>query len=254
MSELQEIIKIARKAGDEILRIYHDPRYSGQVEHKEDNSPLTLADKAAHEVIMEELIKTFPGIPVISEEGKDMPYSVRSEYSEFWLVDPLDGTKEFIRRNGEFTVNIALIRDRYPVAGVVYIPVEDTSFYGEGDVAYKVAGGKQSPISVGRNNDDRTAVRSRSHASEEEGQVLEKYRVANTISRGSALKFCTVADGTADLYYRHGPTMEWDTAAGQAVIEAAGGQVFIGNDARERFIYNKEDLLNPGFLCLGFDV
>ena len=252
MIAVSEIINIAREAGKAILDVYHDPELSAQVDLKDDNSPLTLADKASHKVIAQRLAEKFPDIPVISEEGANIPYAERNEFEIFWLVDPLDGTKEFIHRNGDFTVNIALIENNYPVAGVVYVPVTDEVYYGEGDKAVKIRGEDESEINVSGRSGERTAVRSRSHASPEEEEVLNRYSVSNTISRGSALKFCVVAEGAADLYYRHGPTMEWDTAAGQAVLEAAGGFLYVGNKPGERFSYNKESLLNPGFLALGF--
>ena len=189
---------------------------------------------------------------ILSEEMKHADYSTRKDWDEFWLIDPLDGTKEFINRNGEFTVNIALIKNKKPIAGVVYVPVTDTVYYGDAENAYKIVNGVYSELKVGDRRYDRIAVRSKSHASIEEEAVLNHYATTKNISVGSSLKFCMVAEGRADVYYRHGPTMEWDTAAGQAVVEAAGGKVYIGANEEEEFKYNKESLLNSGFLCLGF--
>lgn len=248
------IQEIAKAGGNAILEVYYDEALSREIESKSDNSPLTLADKASNQVIVAGLKKYFPEIPILSEEGRAIDYEERKRWNRFWLVDPLDGTKEFIKRNGEFTVNIALIENGFPVLGVIYAPVTDVLYIGDGikNVCYKISGENEKiNLKVNKNQHHRTAVGSRSHASQEEAQLLEKYDVITTISIGSSLKFCMVAEGKADMYYRHGPTMEWDTAAGQAIVEAAGGSVqnmATGN----RFSYNKEDLLNGSFLVLGF--
>lgn len=247
----KELLRITREAGHEIMKIYTDVAVARHVEYKSDDSPLTLADKASHELIMSSLSKLYPDIPIISEEGAKMPYEERKEFEYFWLVDPLDGTKEFINRNGEFTVNIALIEKGHPVAGFIYAPVLDTFWVGNRDIAYKVHRQERSEIHVNRRTSDRVAVRSKSHASPEEDEILEKYDVKDSISVGSSLKFCMVAEGKADVYYRFGPTMEWDTAAGQAIVQAAGGRV-LKNTGPEVFSYNKKELLNGSFLCLGF--
>jgi 3'(2'), 5'-bisphosphate nucleotidase len=186
----------------------------------------------------------------LSEEEKEAPYSERQSWTIFWCVDPLDGTKEFIKRNGQFTVNIALIVDGYPVLGVVYAPVLDIYFCADANGAFKIEKGNRSTLQVNHKTENRIAVGSASHAAPEEAELLSKYKVTETISVGSSLKFCMVADGKADIYYRHGPTMEWDTAAGQAVLEGAGGTVF--DLEGKRFLYNKEVLRNASFLCLGF--
>ncbi len=251
--QLAKIVSIAKLAGKAILNIYHHSEFSQVVDFKSDNSPLTLADKAAHDVIVEHLDKVYPDIPIISEEGAEIPYEERKEYQQFWLVDPLDGTKEFIKRNGEFTVNIALIENGAPVLGVVYLPVVDVTYYGQNESGAFLTEGASEPrqIKINYKDTNRIAVRSKSHPSPEEEIVLDQYQVVESISRGSSLKFCMVAEGKADIYYRHGPTMEWDTAAGQAVVEAAGGKVFAGTGP-ELFTYNKSSLLNSSFLCLGF--
>lgn len=256
MSKYQEqldvaaLVELTRAAGDEILRIYNDPVYATQVDYKSDNSPLTLADKASHEVIDTGLRSIYPEVPIISEEGAQLDYDARKDFYYFWLVDPLDGTKEFINRNGEFTVNIALIESGYPIAGIIYAPVLETFYISVNGVAYKIYKGEQSVLRVAGSNNG-VAVRSKSHASTEEEEIFAKYKISDSISVGSSLKFCMVADNKASLYYRYGPTMEWDTAAGQAVLEGAGGTVSI-EAGSERFKYNKESLLNSGFLCKGF--
>lgn len=251
--EVAKLVSIAKLAGKAILNIYNDADFSQVVDFKGDNSPLTLADQEAHNVIERELANLYPEIPIISEEGKDIPYDQRKSYNQFFLVDPLDGTKEFIKRNGEFTVNIALIDGNTPVLGVVHVPVKDITYYGgKEEGAFIVEqDGSPRPIQVNNKEGERIAVRSKSHPSPEEEVVLNEYQVVESISRGSSLKFCMVAEGKADIYYRHGPTMEWDTAAGQAVVEAANGKVMVGTGP-EPFTYNKPSLLNSSFLCLGF--
>ncbi|MEM6523618.1 MAG: 3'(2'),5'-bisphosphate nucleotidase CysQ [Bacteroidota bacterium] len=246
----EELVEIAKEAGQRILTIYNDNSYQKSIDYKLDNSPLTLADKASHAVIVKGLTTKYPEIPIISEEGDQVDYSIRKNYDLFWLIDPLDGTKEFINRNGEFTVNIALISDNYPILGLIYAPVLDVFYIGAKGKAHKIDRGKKTVLEVtGINNG--VAVRSKSHASSEEEETLNKYNIVDSISVGSSLKFCMVADNKASLYYRYGPTMEWDTAAGQAVLEAAGGSVTI-ETSQNRFTYNKTSLLNTGFLCKGF--
>lgn len=250
-----ELLKeIAVEAGNEILKIYHDDVLSKEIENKSDNSPLTLADKASNKVIVSSLRKGFPEIPILSEEEKHVEYVERSNWNRFWLVDPLDGTKEFIKKNGEFTVNIALIENGYPVLGIIYAPVLDTLYVGivSEKIAYKIdKTGAKNDLKVNLKSEKRIAVGSRSHSSQEEADLLKTYDVVDTISVGSSLKFCMVAEGKADIYYRHGPTMEWDTGAGQAIVEASGGTV-TNMQTQKRFIYNKENLLNGGFLAKGF--
>jgi len=247
---LEKINAIAVEAGKKIMEIYAMADFSTITDFKADNSPLTLADKEANKIIEEGLKKLTPHIPVISEEGKDIPYEERKDWKEFWLVDPLDGTKEFIKRNGEFTVNIALIRDGAPVMGTIYVPASETLYFGDKiKGAYKTANGKTEKITVKTSRDKIIAVGSRSHASLEEQQILRNYNVTDTITSGSSLKFCLLAEGSADVYYRHGPTMEWDTAAGQAILEAAGGRMLKPN--LHVFTYNKTTLLNEGFVALG---
>ncbi len=245
----QELIALALKAGEKIMDIYLNEDFHASIDFKSDSSPLTKADKAAHHIINDRLKALWPDIPVLSEEGKGVEYAERKDWKRFWLVDPLDGTKEFIKRNGQFTVNIALIDQGYPVLGIVYVPVQKTVYWGDAQGASKIVEGKEEAIRVKTQTEKRTAVGSRSHSAQEETDVMTKYNIEDTIAVGSSLKFCLVAEGVADLYYRHGPTMEWDTAAGQALVEAAGGAVLLPDG--ERFKYNKENLLNTSFYCLG---
>ena len=249
---IQDIIKLSIAAGEEILKVYNDPSQSGHVDYKSDDSPLTKADTAANNVIIKGLESLDSNFPILSEEEKHQAYDIRKNWHTFWLVDPLDGTKEFINRNGEFTVNIALIKDKNPVLAVIYVPVKDIVYWSDETGAYKIENGIQSELHVNNSTSERIAVRSKSHASEEEEEVLGRYNVVDSISVGSSLKFCMVAEGKADIYYRHGPTMEWDTGAGQAILQGAGGTVYAGSTKDKLFMYNKENLLNGSFLCLGF--
>lgn len=239
---------IARKAGEAIMAIYGEDDFA--VEMKDDKSPLTAADKASHEVIIAGLQKHWPYIPILSEEGADISYEVRRKWQRFWLVDPLDGTKEFIKRNGEFTVNIALIEGQSPFAGVVYVPVQDKLYWGiAGKGAWMQEGASEPKSLKVRKPDSKkglTVVKSRSHPSPELEEYLKTIKVAEALSVGSSLKLCVVAEGKADLYPRLGPTMEWDTAAGQAVVEAAGGEVV--NLENNPITYNKQNLLNECFI------
>ncbi len=247
---IEKIIAIAKEAGAKILDIYENEDFSKTVDFKADDSPLTIADKASHEIIDKALSELFPEIPVMSEEGRSISYNERKDWKQFWCVDPLDGTKEFIKKNGQFTVNIALIEDGYPTLGVIYTPVTGEIFYSFEGKSFLEVNGDTKELHVNNKDENRIAVRSASHASSEEDDLLGKYNVTDAISVGSSLKFCMVASGKADIYYRHGPTMEWDTAAGQAVLEGAGGKV--QRLSEERFYYNKEELRNESFLCLGF--
>ena len=244
------VCDIARDAGSAIMEIY-----AGEfnVELKGDSSPLTCADRAAHRVIADGLTAATPAIPILSEEGGDIPFQERAGWSRFWLVDPLDGTKEFIKRNGEFTVNIALVEDGRVIAGVVYVPAQDTLYLGslEAGCWKSAAGGEVVPIKVRKADHDAglTVVMSRSHPSTELEKYLREIKVAEVMPVGSSLKLCVVAEGKADLYPRLGPTMEWDTAAGHAIVEAAGGTVLTEDGTPLR--YNKESLLNPYFIVRG---
>lgn len=250
--DLEQLIVIAKQAGQQIMNIYES---AFTVESKEDKSPLTEADKASHQVIVRGLQQLDPAIPIMSEEGSHTAYEIRKDWRTFWLVDPLDGTKEFIKRNGEFTVNIALIHDSYTVLGIIYVPVTGITYVGTPDGAYLIDQDDQRRdihVSAPRGQAI-TIVESRSHPSPELEQfmhhVQQSYTRFERIEKGSSLKLCAIADGTAQLYPRLGPTMEWDIAAGQAIIEAAGGQVV--DMQGQRFAYNKENLLNGHFIALG---
>lgn len=256
---LKTAIRAALEAGKAILEVYHSEEFD--VEIKGDNSPLTKADKASHNVIMSFLTNT--KIPVLSEEGKTIPYELRKDWKKLWIVDPIDGTKEFIKRNGEFTVNIALIKNQNPHIGVIFVPVTgELYFSSKGIGTYKVTVDlelfdvdvlfeKASKIPFDRDNKTFTIVASRSHMSQETEeyvqQMKEKHREVNLISKGSSLKLCLVAEGQADCYPRFAPTMEWDTAAGQAICEFSGFRV-IDLKTKKNLIYNKEELLNNWFV------
>ncbi len=247
---LDEVIKAVALAGEKILSVYDSDDFG--VEHKEDDSPLTRADQLAHDVLVEHLEALGVG-PVLSEEDADIPWETRQQWSQYWLVDPLDGTKEFIKRNGEFTVNVALVRDHEPVLGVVYAPVMKLWFYGEkGQGAYKRVGDGEAvairPSPVPGEGATWRVVGSRSHTSEDFEAFMAALDNAELVSMGSSLKLCMVAEGSADLYPRLIPTCEWDTAAAQAVVEAAGGLV-LNWETREPLRYNTKDtLLNPYFV------
>jgi len=254
-------IKSALIAGRKILEIYNNPNSDFEIERKSDNSPLTIADKISHKVIVENLTEI--GLPILSEEGKSIAYETRKKWKQFWLVDPIDGTKEFINKNGEFTINIALIEDGRPIFGVIYVPVLGVLYWGiVGEGAYKVKIFKipksldelykvAIKLPITKQRDTYKVVASRSFMNEDTKNFIEKLRKNNPnlelVSRGSSLKICMVAEGEADIYPRFGPTMEWDTAAGQAIANAAGMQVTL-IDQKTELIYNKENLLNPYFI------
>lgn len=240
----------AERGSAEILSVYNTADFN--VEAKADNSPLTLADKRAHHAIAEVLNRS--ALPVLSEEGKSIPFSERKSWSRFWMVDPLDGTKEFIKRNGEFTVNIALIENGVSVLGVVGVPVTgDVYFAAAGEGAFKKADGVEKKLPM-RNPIDLNAaglrvVASRSHLTAETQAFVDKLKAPTLVSKGSSLKFLMLADGQADVYPRYAPTMEWDTAAAHAVVNQCGIKV-LQYGSEQELQYNKENLLNPYFLCL----
>lgn len=276
-------IQAAIEAGAAILDVYRSAEF--EVEEKVDKSPLTLADRRSHEIIANYLASF--NIPILSEEGRDIPYPERNKWDSYWLIDPLDGTKEFIKKNGEFTVNIAMIHQNKPVAGVIYVPDRDTLYFASTEIGSYKAGSRQilglfdgqkenatqsgvmSDIDSGQRiqhlielstrlpikpsaNRPYTVAGSRSHATPELEAFVDEKRQAHGqvefISAGSSLKLCLVAEGRADIYPRTGPTMEWDTAAGQAVVECSGGKVY-KYDMEEPLDYNKENLLNPWFIA-----
>ena len=247
---LANVVKLAQRAGDAILSVYSE---QFEVTHKNDQSPLTVADLRSHEIISQGLRALTPDLPVLSEEASDISFEQRQTWTRYWLVDPLDGTKEFVSRNGEFTVNIALIDDHVPVLGVVHVPVTSTTYTGAKGIgaSKQVDGQKPEPLNVrSPAADPLRIVGSRSHRGDSLDQYLPKLGPYELVAVGSSLKFCFVAEGSADFYPRFGPTSEWDTAAAQAVVEAAGGAVIKTNG--ERLRYNtKADLLNPHFLVYG---
>lgn len=256
-------IRAALDAGKAILDVYNDPDSDFGIERKADNSPLTKADKAAHRLITNVLSVT--PFPVMSEEGSEIPFSERSEWETMWIVDPLDGTKEFIKRNGEFTVNIALVVKGEPVLGVIYVPVNKELYFGTTSVgAYKFTGidsssqpsieelrDKAVRLPISSAHQGVVVVASRSHQTEETTRFIDDIRKqgkpVTLISSGSSLKICLVAEGTADIYPRFAPTMEWDTAAGHAIAKSSGCDIY-HIDGKTPLRYNKEDLHNPWFI------
>jgi len=276
-------IQAAINAGAAILDVYRSAEF--EVEEKVDKSPLTLADRRSHEIIANYLAPF--DIPILSEEGRDIPYQERNKWESYWLIDPLDGTKEFIKKNGEFTVNIAMIHQNKPIAGVIYVPDRDMLYFASTEIGSYKAGSRQilgildgqkeiaTQSGVASDIDSvqkiqhlielstrlpikpsakrpYTVAGSRSHATPELEAFVDEKRQAHGqvdfISAGSSLKLCLVAEGRADIYPRTGPTMEWDTAAGQAVVECSGGKVY-KYDIEEPLDYNKENLLNPWFIA-----
>ncbi|SHF58591.1 3'(2'),5'-bisphosphate nucleotidase [Fodinibius roseus] len=244
---LKEIIATAKQAGEAILDYYED---DVEVMHKDDDSPLTKADLAAHHIIVDALKKIDPDTPVISEESGIPDYDDRREWTAFWIVDPLDGTKEFIKKNGEFTVNIALIENGKPVLGVVYVPDKKITYYATREKGAFKQVGDEKPQRIyseaSSTESSLTAVQSRSHGSDSLiNQLQDKgLQVTETIPAGSSIKFCLVAEGAADIYPRMGPTMEWDVAAGDCVYR------YSARDGAHPspLTYNKPDLKNSGFL------
>lgn len=247
---LPAVLDAVAAASTAILEVYAG---SHGVEYKADDSPITRADRAAHDILAERLAQLSPAIPLLSEESDAAhAHAVRGAWPQLWLVDPLDGTKEFIGRNGEFTVNVALVRDHRPVLGVVAAPVLGITYYAaEGLGAFRAEGRHAPvPIAVRKAADPLVVVGSRSHRGDSLDDVLARLGPHELRPMGSALKFCLVAEGAADFYPRLGPTSEWDTAAAQAVLEIAGGAVTTldGNPLR----YNQRDtLLNPSFIAYG---
>ncbi len=262
-------VRAAIRAGEAIMDVYNDPAQDWQVERKADNSPLTLADRRAHAVIAPALAET--NIPLLSEEGSHAPYAERKDWQQLWIVDPLDGTKEFIKRNGEFTVNIALVENGTPVLGVIFVPVSRRLYYGVVGEGAFVCENVPADFSDGtplaalkwqtlpQPKDGRTqmvVVASRSHLSAETEAFIENLRSrfgeVDLRSAGSSLKICLVAEGAADIYPRLAPTMEWDTAAGHAIVLAAGGEM-TDAESGTPVRYNKENLLNPFFIVRAAD-
>ncbi len=261
-NKLHIAIKASIKAGIEIMKVYEKDDFN--IEIKDDNSPLTQADKNANDVINSFLTPT--KIPIISEENKQTDFSERQNWDLCWIVDPVDGTKEFIKRNGEFTVNIALVKKGMPILGVIYVPVSKTLYFGDvvnqkgfkavldnHDTSVEVVLEKAVALKPKTTSSNRIqVVGSRSHMSQATLDYVDdlksKEKEVEIVSKGSSLKFCLVAEGNADLYPRFAPTMEWDTAAGQAICNAVGIEV-ISEVTKNPLLYNKENLLNPWFIC-----
>lgn len=259
-NELKTAIEASLKAGKAIMQVY-DTAFD--VELKDDKSPLTEADKRANDIINSFLTPT--ETPIISEENKQTDYAVRKTWKACWIVDPVDGTKEFIKRNGEFTVNIALVNNRKPTLGVIYVPAVKTLYFANvkekkafkahlesHDITVETIIALAKPLQPKNGNSDKVeVVGSRSHMSQETlsfiEQIKEKGKSVEIVSKGSSLKFCLVAEGKADIYPRYAPTMEWDTAAGQAMCNAVGIDV-LSHETNEPLLYNKENLLNPWFV------
>lgn len=250
--DIQDVVKIAHQAGHAIMEVYAK---DFDVEFKEDQSPLTEADKAAHLIIEQGLRelddKNSTNIPVLSEEGKGIAYSEREDWEFFWLVDPVDGTKEFVKKNGEFTVNIALIHKDTPVLGVVYAPALNETYWAkQGEGAFK--DGKALPLKTAAQRETFNVVASRSHMSDETKafiEAIETDKPKELVSIGSSLKICLVAEGQADIYPRLGPTMEWDTGAAHAIVNEAGFSLQkYDAGSYSKHSYNKENLLNSWFI------
>jgi len=249
---MQEVVALARRAGEAILTIYHSDDFN--IEKKDDASPLTAADLASHHTLVAGLTALTPDIPIHSEESEGITWEMRRQWRRYWLVDPLDGTKEFIKRNGEFTVNVALMEDGEPVMGVVYVPVTGVCYYGGKNLgAFRVDQHGEKKIQARDISSPVVMVASRSHGTEKlaalESLIESHLGDVELASMGSSLKLCLVAEGKADIYPRLAPTSEWDTAAADAVVRAAGGNV-----VQTSFVplgYGKPDILNPWFLVLG---
>ena len=247
LNSLLDQAKIAASmASEEILKVYQSDNF--EIKAKNDQSPLTRADHAAHQVIASILEKT--DIPILSEEGPLIPYSRRKKWGTFWMIDPLDGTKEFIKKNGEFTVNIALIHHHQPIVGVVQTPATNDMYYAIKESGAQKNGKNIQCASFDLHQSGIKVVASRSHLNPETQVFLDTLINPKIISKGSSLKLMIVAEGEAHLYPRFAPTMEWDTAAAQIIVEEAGGKVFIQN-SKTRVHYNKKNLLNPYFLVQG---
>lgn len=252
---LGEVTDVLRKAGDAIMDVYAN---EFAVTIKADKSPVTEADTRSSEIVTEGLMTLFPNVPMLSEENQTTGYNTRRNWETYWLLDPLDGTKEFIKRNGEFCVNLALMHRNEPVAGFIYIPVERTSYHaiGIGEVVKTESDNSTKSFASRSFHKSQTLIiaSSRSHGNAKEIEAIKKIKSAgynvDYTNSGSAIKFCLIAEGKAHLYFRYGPTSEWDTAAGHALLRAIGGDV-LGIESRAPLAYNKEQLLNPAFAAVG---
>lgn len=249
MQYLPAIIDIAEQAGKAIMSVYQQDNAAFNITDKADDSPLTAADLAAHQLIVKALTALTPKLPVLSEEAADISWDIRQRWQRYWLVDPLDGTKEFIKRNGEFTVNIALIDNGEPVLGVIHAPVLSKTYYAAKDEgAFLKQHSHVTPIKVNTKSTTLAVkvVGSRSHPSPDLADYLQQFAQHEMVPVGSSLKFCLVADGSADVYPRFGPTMQWDTGAGHIIALEAGARVSF--DGISDKVYQRENLRNPNFI------
>ena len=250
---IEPLLEISREAAAAILKVYEDPKQTS-LEYKDDRSPLTAADKAANDVICKSLMNLDASFPIISEENKEIPFEERKDYAYCWVVDPLDGTKEFLKRNGEFTVNIALLQKNLPVLGFIHIPVTGETYYGVKDHgAFRFFERKTTRLSCAFFSFEDKGLKiacSRSHLNDATKSFLNQFKEYSLVPSGSSLKFLTIARGESHFYPRLGPTMEWDTAAAQIILEEAGGQI-LHYETRKPLNYNKPNLLNPNFIALG---
>ena len=248
---ISPVCEIAKQAGNEILKIYQE---DFDIEEKDDRSPLTTADLASHNLIIKSLEELTPDIPILSEESSSIPFAQRQQWATYWLIDPLDGTREFIKRNGEFTVNIALIHEHSPILGAVYIPVQDVSYFAAKDHGSFKQEQNQAAIKIqihsSQPNNKPVICGSRSHAGKSLQALIKEIGEHELISIGSSIKMCLVAEGKADIYPRFGPTSEWDTGAAHCVILEAGG-VIVDTELKTLHYNTKDSLLNPSFIAIG---
>lgn len=246
--DIDELKKIAQMAGEAIMKIYNT---NFDVEYKDDNSPLTIADTTAHNIISKSLNALYSDVPLLSEEGEIAPYSVRKKWKSYFCIDPIDGTKEFIKKNGEFSVNIAYLEDNIPLLGVIYAPATNELYWCDGKNSYK----NDSLLPLEKDGSSFKIVTSRSHPSSKTAELIEKlvseHKNAKILYRGSSLKFCMLAEGKADIYPRLAPTMEWDSAAADAILRCVGKYIYIYDGLKndQPLLYNKKNLLNPRFVA-----
>jgi 3'(2'), 5'-bisphosphate nucleotidase len=247
------VINIIKAASEAVLEVYNATE-GIEVQNKSDNSPLTLADQRANDIIVKGLNGLEFKFPILSEENKAIPFKERSKFEYYWLVDPLDGTKEFIKRNGEFTVNIALIRKNQPVLGVVSVPVQNKIYWGiKGKGAYLLENGEERQLKANQfrmSDEALRVVTSRSHLNDATKKYVAQMNAPQFVPMGSSLKFLIIAEGKADVYPRYGLCMEWDTGAAHIILNEAGGKI-TQTDSSNTLIYNKESLLNPFFIAYG---
>lgn len=249
---IDEVIKFSKTAGDAIMKVYESDDFD--TSKKGDDSPVTKADIASNDVLCAGLKSQTPDIPILSEENKIIDYDTRKNWTYCWIVDPLDGTKEFIKRNGEFTTNVALVLNGEPIAGVVFAPVKNEMYYAiKGVGAFLQKAGESKKLTVSSYDKDNDTVRivcSRSHLNDDTQNFVDSFSKTELVAKGSSLKFLSIANGEADVYPRLAPTMEWDTAAAHVILSEAGGSV-IHAETKKELTYNKANLLNPHFIAAG---